>query len=338
MPKCDNCNKTITNKSPGLECCKCGKIMHANTTCSGLTQKQILAIRNSETLEWTCSECHRHAPVRKSFIVPEEDDVEVDEPTSMSTTSSNFPIDMKQLLSNISKEVQKIVQKELEPLQSSIDFCTGKIDDFVESIKMMKQKLKDMENKNNYLCNKITHYETKISSLEQRLNESDQEKLNNFIEITGIPYIENEELLQISSNIAEKMSIEKPVIKSVKRSNTHQNFGVLQVELGNTKDVECWIRSAKQVSLTSADILSNVSSNETPAKIYVRFALSQVNRKLMWMAKQQLRQDFKYIWFQNGKVLVKKGEVDSTGKDKIFSIRCEEDIQNLLKNKSISSK
>lgn len=332
MPKCDNCNKTITNKSPGLECCKCGKVVHANTTCSGLTQKQILAIRNSDTLEWTCSECHRHTPVRKSFIVPEEDDDEVDEPTKIPNISSNFPIDMKHLLSSISKEVQKIVQKELEPLQSSIEFCTGKIDDFVESIIMMKQKLKEMENKNNFLCNKVTHYETKISSLEQRLNESDQDKLNNLVEIAGIPYMQNEELLQISNNIAEKMSLDKSVIKSVKRPNSPKNPDVIQIELGNTKDVENWMRSAKQFNMTSADILSNLSSTHAPVKVYVRFALSQVNRKLMWMAKQQLRQNFKYIWFQNGKVLVKKGEVDQNGKDKIYTIRCEDDIINLLKN------
>lgn len=286
-------------------------------------------------LEWNCSECHRHSPVRKSFIIPEEDDDE-DKLTSKPSTSSNFPINMNQLLSNISNEVQKIVQKELEPLQASIEFCTGKIDDFVEAIKMMKQKLKEMENKNNYLCNKITHYETKITSLEQRLNELDQDKLNNCIEITGIPYVKNEEPLQITSIIAEKMGIDKQKIKSVKRTNTNQNIGILQVELGHTRDVECWTRAAKQVNLTSADILSD-TSNEAPTKIYIRFALSQVNRKLMWMAKQQLRQEYKYIWFQNGKVLVKKGEVDSTGKDKIFVIRCEEDIRNLHNKKSISS-
>ncbi|KOB64369.1 Uncharacterized protein OBRU01_24432, partial [Operophtera brumata] len=75
MTKRDNCNKGMTKKSVGLECINCGKVVHASQACSGLTGKQLSALRNADTLDWTCHECRINSPkLKSSFITPDEDD------------------------------------------------------------------------------------------------------------------------------------------------------------------------------------------------------------------------------------------------------------------------
>ncbi|CAK1577889.1 unnamed protein product [Parnassius mnemosyne] len=74
MNKCDCCEKLITKRRPGLECSKCEKIVHASQACTNLSTKQIAALRNADSLEWTCKECQRYTSIRRSYIIPEEEE------------------------------------------------------------------------------------------------------------------------------------------------------------------------------------------------------------------------------------------------------------------------
>ncbi|CAK1591332.1 unnamed protein product [Parnassius mnemosyne] len=108
MPEFDNCDKSITKKLPGLECNKCGKVVHVNQLCTDLSSKQLSALHNTENLEWTCQDCHKESLHRKSFIIPEDDDDDTDE-NQMGESGSAA---MSKLLSDISTEVKEAVKKE----------------------------------------------------------------------------------------------------------------------------------------------------------------------------------------------------------------------------------
>ncbi|KOB65738.1 Uncharacterized protein OBRU01_20091, partial [Operophtera brumata] len=55
-------------------------VVHASQACSGLTGKQLSALRNADTLDWTCHECRINSPkLKSSFITPDEDDEEDEE-------------------------------------------------------------------------------------------------------------------------------------------------------------------------------------------------------------------------------------------------------------------
>jgi hypothetical protein len=92
MSKCDNCSKNITKNKPGIECNRCEKIVHLSNQCSGLTSKQLAALRATENLEWTCHEC-QNSSRRRSIIIPDYDEEE-----DNCAESSNVQIDIKKLL------------------------------------------------------------------------------------------------------------------------------------------------------------------------------------------------------------------------------------------------
>ncbi|KOB64649.1 Membrane fusion protein, partial [Operophtera brumata] len=158
--------KNISKRSPGLECNKCAKIVHANQLCSSLSSKQLSALRNADNLEWTCEECRRELPRRSSFVIPEEDEEEVDEAGGYSQCNM---FDMAKLLRNIYIEVKKVVQSEMVLINDSVGGCRKKIDDLTDTLEVFSGKIKELETSNTHLVNQNKHLELKMAAIEQHL-------------------------------------------------------------------------------------------------------------------------------------------------------------------------
>lgn len=307
MPKCDNCDKTITKKSPGLECNKCGKVVHANQICSGLSSKQLSAVRNAENLEWTCDECHKESPRRKSFVIPEDDENEEDNGSELDGSSAA----VNKLLRDVSLEVKKAVKKELASVNESLSTCCLRMNAVNSTLAILTEKVKEMEKKNTYLTNQNTHLELKIDALEQHIRNIEQETLANVLEVTGIPDNENENLGILSTKIASKLNIEKHQVTSIKRlKGRNGKEGVIQVVLQQEQQVDQWIRAARKEPIVVQDVVPEVSPDLAKSKVLFRYALTKANKSLLWQAKQTLKETYKYIWFQNGRILVRKIEND----------------------------
>ncbi|CAG4930825.1 unnamed protein product [Parnassius apollo] len=188
MSKCDNCGKSITKTSPRFECNNCGKIVHANQLCTGLSSKQLSALHNAENLEWICEDCRKESPHRKSFIVPEND--------------------------------------------GDDDGRDGK-------------------------------------------------------------------------------------------------EGVIQVVLQQEEQVDQWICAARTETIALEDITPNAPNPEVAKRtVLLRRALIKANKTLLWKSKQTLKETYKYIWFQGGKVLARKFD-----NDKPVMIRSSCDIDKLSTQK-----
>lgn len=317
MSKCDICKKSVTKSLPGLECSKCEKIVHLNTKCSGLTNKQIAALKAASSLEWTCLDCQRESPRRNSSIViPEEEDEEEDTPVQINT---------KKLLSNVSKEVEKAIKSEIRELNESLQFHSSKLDEVVECIEVFKQNIRNLERKNVELMNKNCNLETRIGVLEQRLLEIEQEKLNKYVEISNLPCQPNENLKNIVENVALKLQLPPEEIKSVSRLPGRKDQSAnIKVELQDELIQEKWISKAKSSKITVSDICPLEIHNNN--KVYVSEAMTKMNKSILWQAKKELKtnQNYKYIWFKKGLVKARKNDGS-----KIYNLRTMEDIQIL---------
>ncbi|CAH2234446.1 jg6123 [Pararge aegeria aegeria] len=254
MSKCDICKKSITKSLPGVECSKCEKIVHLNTKCSGLTNKQIVALKAASSLEWTCLDCQRDSPRRNSSIViPEEDDDGDDTPVQ---------INAKKLLNKITTEVEKAIKNEMRELNESLQFHSAKLEEVVECIDAFKQSIKVLERKNVELMNRNINLETRVGALEQRLHEIEQEKLINCVEIANVSYPSTEDLSKIVESVAIKL---KQPLESVKNSQRlpgkkDQPMNI-KVELKDESDQEKWILAAKSSKIIVADICPNEKNN-----------------------------------------------------------------------------
>ncbi|KAL0893101.1 hypothetical protein ABMA27_014740 [Loxostege sticticalis] len=317
MPKsrrCDKCQKTVTKISPGLECSKCDKLVHSKSECSGLTSKQVSALRNASNLEWTCDECQLYSPPRKSFVEPEDDEDENETPAQPKPTNSIVPtIDVKKLLTDISLEVERAIKKELQELNYNVEFYSEKMSGIEQENKELKEKIKTLETTNKHLTNSNKHLETRIAALEQRHSEYEQSRLGKYIEIIGIPPQEKENLDQIVSQIASKLKQDVKRVKSAVRLNTYKGkSSSIQLKLIDEQEQNSGYKTLSQETIAND-------------KIIIRQALTNFNKELLWQAKQKLKDaGYKYIWQKNGKILARRDD-----KEKVYSIRNTEDIKKL---------
>ncbi|KAJ0172681.1 hypothetical protein K1T71_011820 [Dendrolimus kikuchii] len=325
MVKCQVCNKPIVKKSPGLECGKCKMTIHTTNECSGMTAKQITALKASNNMNWHCNTCTKSLSKRSSIIIPDEDGESQDEDET--TTDMNITsLDIKKLLKDITEEVRTIVASEIAGLNESLDFMNEKFDTFQETLRNQQKQIKILENKNLALENKNKHLELKIGALEQKQLEIEQNLLSNYIEVAGIPKnnLPDDEVIKMIEKI---LKVNGPSIESVKRSpDRGTRPGSLFVEISNKKLHNQWLSTAKKTELLLGDVLENVPTELASYKIHIRKALTPTLKSLLWQTKQKLSSTYKYIWCDKGKILLRKDD-----SSKVAIIRSEEDINNLIR-------
>lgn len=107
MVKCYSCNKLLNKKNHTLECSRCQKVVHSNVLCTGLSAKQLAAVKAADDLEWTCNECNMNSSRRKlcSFIRADDDEDEENDDNNVGESSP----DMKKLFQELRKEVSSII-------------------------------------------------------------------------------------------------------------------------------------------------------------------------------------------------------------------------------------
>lgn len=308
---------------PGLECSRCEKIVHATPLCSKLSNKQLITIRNANGVEWSCEDCMGHTSRRSSFFVPEDDSDAEEE-----TTSNNLNQDVaKKLLRDISSEMKKILKKELECMQTSLNFIGDQMSMIEETIKKQETKVKILENRTTDLQNKNKNLELRMACMEQQMQAFEQKQINNHLEIAGLPDENKQDPGAIVSIIATKLKMDPTEVQAARRLPARKDLpGPVLVELKGRLARDQWITAAKQMELTVGDIISNVPQEKAAGRIFIREALTQHTKSLLYQAKQQLRPSYEFVWCKAGRVYARE-----TNNSKIHIVRSLLDIETLLK-------
>ncbi|CAH2092677.1 unnamed protein product [Euphydryas editha] len=324
MAKCNSCNKTITKNSTALECSRCQKVVHATTNCSGLTTKQLTAVKAAENLKWTCSDCNLNSSCRRSLITLADHEEEEDDEGAIPGDT----LDIKKILQDLRKEVRSIVTQEIRAITTSLVFCSEKVDEFAETMEALTKKIKDMEKKITHLENQNRYITLKAEALEQRNAELEQQLLGDLVEISGIPDINDGDLPKIVDNVLEKFGVSKEDVLAIKRLPSRKTgYGQIHIRVRQETVRQRIISSARNTTLIGKDIIPNITGPPATEKIYIREALTPYLKNLLWQAKQELKSSYKYIWIREGRLFVRKNE-----NTKVFKIRTQSDIQSLQSN------
>lgn len=320
MVKCDKCNKAITRNKQGLECSRCEKIVHLNTACSELTNKQMAAVRAAENLEWTCRECHEISPKRHTIVVPDDD-----EEDGKLSEAPELKIDIKQLLADISKEMEKTIKREMRELSQSLQFQSEKMDELIATVEACQGTISDLKKKNIELTNKNKNLETRVGALEQRLQEKEQRELSNYVEICNVPQSDEENTLLLAQQVATKLKQPVDDIKqAVRLPGRKDTPGPIQVQLKSDQIQTKWVTVSKASEL-KIKVIDIDPASQSSKIVYVREALTPYNKYLLWFAKQELSSTYKYIWVKKGIIRARK-EGDG---ERAIVIRTKEDISGL---------
>ncbi|KAL4718540.1 hypothetical protein ACJJTC_018032 [Scirpophaga incertulas] len=234
------------------------------------------------------------------------------------------------ILKDIQKKVNILpgVIKRLESIEQSMSVLSDKYDNLMAEHKQSKDRINKLEKIVENTINKYVNLEKHNRALEQRMQENEQSARKNNIEIVGIEQLPDENILDIVFKIGNKMEVGTADIQTARRTRTTGNkLSSILVEFKNTgiASRDNWLSHRNNLSnVTSQDITGGSMKN----KIFVNEDLTKPTKTLLWNTKKQLKDEYKFIWVHNGKILVKKAEGDRSK-----WVRNESDISELLKNK-----
>lgn len=331
IKKCVKCKKNITKKVPGLECSRCDKIVHADPTCSKLSNKQLNTIRNSAGIEWSCEDCLKNMSRRSSFIIPEDDG---DNDDCEDAYIGNQVIDAKKLVHDISREVKKAFREEMVNLEGSIEFLSEQLTTMEKSLDRQESKIKDLENKNQELCNKNKNLELRVTVLEQNLKGFEQKSLTTSLEIAGLPEVPPHEVSKLVGSVATKLHVnEEDILLSQRLPGNKDKPGYILVEMKSKAFQQRWIEAAKKTYITVGDVLPDITKEKADGRVFIREALTKCMKTLLFNAKTRLLNKYcQFVWCKNGKVCARK-----TGNSRIHYIRTINDINQIEKEYSLLS-
>lgn len=173
------------------------------------------------------------------------------------------------------------------------------------------EKLETMEQNYNSLCMKFNEQlktneklQAELDTIKKQLNKKEQKELENNLIIQGIPQNENENILQVIDKIGEFLNIPSGNFTAHRIGRDKTKGSPIKIVFEEKTTKAKWLKTDKKFQLKSSDL----GYKETN-KVYLNHDLTKTNQEL-YMAAKKFKQEmgYKYLWFANGNVLLKKEE------------------------------
>lgn len=241
----------------------------------------------------------------------------------------------EKLLAEVNEKLAIVfnMKKTLESMSEDISFYAEKYQELIEEKEKSDKKIKALEHKN-------VHLETLNKSLEERIANLEIHEKERNVEIFGLEEKSNENLDSTVKVLAGKIGVDAGKIYEIKRVGAENKYGAARntnsvrgdsansnqqkprpviITLTSRATRDQWLATRKSHQLTNDDVFANGNKQ----RIYVNEDLTKCMRNILWTAKNELKSTYRYIWIQNGRVLIKKDDPNDT---KIRSIRTLSDI------------
>lgn len=196
-------------------------------------------------------------------------------------------------------ESQNFLSEENNELRSRIEKLESDNDMLLKKNELNESKLKKISNE--------------TSELKIELNELKQEKLENHLNINGLPQLTKDESIDVVLKIANELdiNISPSDIKDVNYFNnkkTNKHDYVFEFQDKQLKKEFIYKRKSKLIyvnnNLEIFSVNSNSSTiNKNSSRIFINDHLSKFNHQLFNHAKTLKNCGYKYVWFKFGKNL-----------------------------------
>lgn len=310
--KCDDCNTDIHVNDKVLSCASCESSFLIG--CVGVKSAEFGQMKSK--LDWTCSVKCKYAHTQKT------------QQSKGEKTNGDMP----------SNPSNYDLLKEIREIKESQSFIGDKYDQLVCKFDEISSKFEEMNNRISQLEKENTKLKTQVNKQTSERTKNGQIDLNNNIIVSGVPNsIEN--IGEAFNKIANAVSVDYDVnsnVASIERLFTPKpdangvagNKKVLDKipilvkflsESGKAKFMES-VKINKGVFTAAECEISN-----DDAKVFIKDQISSYNMQLIKEAKKlKLNGMVKFVWFQNGNVLVRQGETT-----KIIKIKSQDDLSKI---------
>lgn len=189
--------------------------------------------------------------------------------------------------------------------------------------------MKLLQEENKILKNKIIFLEKKMNWLEQN-------KKQNVIEITGVPNVNNNNALKftqkifcdglkvnVESKTIDKCYVKKIINKSRNNNSIHDNSeNVICVHFSSFEEK---LNILKCKSAAKEKLNTSIFGENDSKRIYINHSFTKYTKALFMAAKKvKIEKHYKYLWFKNSNILMKKQE-----NSRIMAIRSFDDLEKI---------
>lgn len=188
-------------------------------------------------------------------------------------------------------------------------------------------KLDEMDKKHNVLLEKFNEQlkinndlQEELKLIKQQLNKKEQNELKNNLIIQGVPYKDNENLGDLITKIGQNLEV--PLGRNYtafRMGKDSSKNSAIKVIFEEEKTKAMLMKSKKRFQLNSSHL-----GFATNCKVFLNHDLTKANVRLYKAARQFKNEEgFKYIWMNNGNVLLRKDD-----NSKVMVVNSEEQLKN----------
>lgn len=235
-------------------------------------------------------------------------------------SSDDFMALMEKKFEELKQDVFKKIENEMNELKKNADFISSQYDELLKTLKNvlgLKKEIDQLKEENSLK-------DKKIKSIEMRLAEREQESIRDFIEITGADERPGEQPADAAVRVVGTLGL------NLTPADIQRAFRSYDHRPGAPKKISIEVQdSTKRQALLALRTKAKIYNVENKNKIFIGEKMTPYLKELMWKAKVKAKShNFSYVWFKNGKILIKKNE-----EAKVFSIKHEDDLFKLSNDK-----
>ncbi|GJQ78640.1 hypothetical protein Trydic_g11744 [Trypoxylus dichotomus] len=224
--------------------------------------------------------------------------------------------EIKSILVGLSEQKRGVVQSQ--------QFLSAQYDDIKSGQDRIGSQLKQVEKRMGEIMEREKVRDTEIEELSRRIALLEQGGNDRKLELHGVDEIPGVNIEEIIFEIANKLEIklESSDLESIYRVNNKQRDQSRPVLVQFVSRKKCTeFKEKKRTILINRDL----DRRDSKRKIYIYEYLSNYHKRLLWDTKQYVKKNgFRYVWVQNGKILIRRNEGS-----KIYQIQQNADLNKI---------
>lgn len=319
--ECAKCAQVIQADGKHLVCANCRSAYHLGKLCAGVCDSTFTTMGTAKREKWVCRSCRSKdsqgdpstPPCSSSpetgFLMTQLASVNVKLEALLSLKVSvdslqTLPAKLDELL--LLKPTVEELKSTVKDLQASVDFFSAQYDSLLKLATSNELAVKTLQHEISGLQATVRSQATEISRIQAEQNDSEQYSRLPNLELHGLPYSSDENLITYIAELASKLSIDN----SFHPSDIHEihrlpakrdGIPPVLVRFSSVKMKETWMAKRGTLRL--------LSQKGCLPKLYFNDNLTRTNKELFWQARQKGKvQGYKFVWVKRAKIFAKKSE------------------------------
>lgn len=275
MALCSSCSQKLPDDGLYIQCVGCNKSLHFE--CASISLATFKSMGDQRRANWRCATCKGKDGGAKAA-------------------------DLKYL--------DKKFAELKSGLEKSQEFLSERYEDLFKEMSETKSVVSALNKTIETLLVQIKEKDDTIEQLVTRVNHLEQYERKCNFEISELQVVDGERLEDTVVKVAEKLgvAIKEEEIDAVHRLPGRKGkIAPVIVQLMSRKKRDLIVNKRNSVNILNADLIANGNNQ----KIFINENLTPYFKNLLWQTKSVARdKSYKYVWFKNCKVLVRKGDTD----------------------------